>query len=56
MDYLGQSNTRGQVATGMYAADAGNAQWQAMQYLQQNPNSTYDQALKIVTGQTNKTE
>jgi hypothetical protein len=32
MAYLEQANARGQNATAMYAADSGNAQWNAIQY------------------------
>jgi hypothetical protein len=45
MDYLNQSNTRGQVATGMHAADVGSAYRLAIQLRAMNPNLTMDEAL-----------
>jgi hypothetical protein len=50
LSYLEQANVRGQVAAAMYAADSGNAHWNTIQYLMENPDVTYAEAFKRVTG------
>lgn len=50
LSYLEQANVRGQVAAAMYAADSGNAHWNTIKYLMENPNLTYEEAHKRVTG------
>lgn len=50
LSYLEQSNVRGQVAAAMYAADSGNAHWNTIKYLMENPDLTYAEAHKRVTG------
>lgn len=50
LSYLEQSNVRGQAAAAMYAADSGNAHWNALQYMRENPGITYEEAHKRVTG------
>jgi myosin heavy subunit len=49
LSYLEQSNVRGQAAAAMYAADSGNAHWNALQYMKENPGITYAEAHKRVT-------
>ena len=44
--YLDQANARGQNAAAFYAADSGNAYWNALQYMMMVPGSTYEEALK----------
>jgi len=44
--YLDQANARGQNAAAFYAADSGNAYWNALQYMKMVPGSTYEQALR----------
>jgi hypothetical protein len=44
--YLDQANARGQIASAFYAADSGNAYWNALQYMRMVPGSTYEQALR----------
>lgn len=51
MDYLNQSNVRGQVAMAGAAADAGNAYFLAQRYMANNPGTSFATAYKIVTGQ-----
>ena len=51
MDYLNQSNARGQVAMAGAAADAGNAYFLAQRYMANNPGTSFATAYKIVTGQ-----
>jgi hypothetical protein len=46
--YLDQANARGQIASAFYAADSGNAYWNALQYMRMVPGSTFDQALRAV--------
>ena len=50
LSYLEQANVRGQTAAAMYAADSGNAHWNAIQYMMENPGITYAEAHKRVTG------
>lgn len=51
MDYLNQSNVRGQVAMAGAAADAGNAYFLAQRYMANNPGVSFSTAYNIVTGQ-----
>lgn len=51
MDYLNQSNVRGQVAMAGSAADAGNAYFLAQRYMANNPGTSFSTAYNIVTGQ-----
>lgn len=44
--YLDQANARGQNAAAFYAADSGNAYWNALQYMKMVPGATFDQALR----------
>jgi hypothetical protein len=44
--YLDQANARGQNAAAFYAADSGNAYWNALQYMMMVPGSTYEEALR----------
>lgn len=53
LSYLEQSGVRGQTAAAMYAADSGNAHWNALQYMKNNPGVTYEEAHKAVTGLNN---
>lgn len=46
--YLDQANARGQNAAAFYAADSGNANWNALQYMMMVPGSTYEEALRAV--------
>lgn len=48
LEYLNQANQRGQVATGMYAADSGNAIWNAYQYMNKT-GKPFAESLDIVT-------
>ena len=53
MDYLNQANARGQVGMAGYATDAGNVAYQVQQYRLNNPNVSYEEAQRIVTGYYN---
>jgi len=57
LEYLNQANQRGQVATGMYAADSGNAIWNAYQYMNKT-GKPFAESLDVVTGRLkdNKTQ
>lgn len=50
LSYLEQSGVRGQTAAAMYAADSGNAHWNTLQYMKNNPGISYEDAHKAVTG------
>lgn len=53
MEYLNQVNARGQNAAAMYAADSGNANWNALRYAK-NTGEPYKNAYGIVTGLDDK--